>query len=676
MSILNALTMRRKVLFAPIVAAALMVASALATFVGIVQLRSALQSIYQHRIPAMKNVAEADRMLAGVHSNTYKLLALMGSNFPADKVDAAARDIRVDLAGAKERLNTVANERILSTDEKQKIEHINDLITDYGKNIAEVIDIATVQVAISATYMSKAQDKYETLASEIRELRALEDRQAESAYRSAEATGVKAVIIVCAALLLSILLSGAAALFVSANIVRSIKLLSTLTAKLSEGDLSLHEAGTDDNSVSEAIDVTRKDEIGDLARSFKTMVAYLKEMAAASEAIARGDLSVEVTPRGEHDILGHAFERMNEGLADLVRSVRDGATQVASATGQIADASDQAARTSLQASTAIDEITSTMHEMNANVQSVVRHTQSQASSVSTTSASIDQMVVSIQRVADTSNVLLEIARRSQQEVQGGITSMDKASEGLNRINGSIRSSADLIDALGKRTDDIGKIIEVIDDIAEQTNLLALNAAIEAARAGEHGLGFAVVADEVRKLAERCASSTKDVSDLIEAIQKDMRKAVDNMEKSTDFVDQGLALGRDLGTALGKISTVVSEVHKYAQQIGVATNEQSSGSEQIGQATSRLAEITHEITSAVEEQASGSQAVVKTMDHMRELVQASSSSSTELAASAEQMTRMSQQLLDSMDRFKLPQTTTPAPLPASTKRKVRAATAGD
>ena len=400
------------------------------------------------------------------------------------------------------------------------------------------------------------------------------------------------------------------------------------------------------------IDTSRNDEIGELARTFHKMVTYLKEMAAVSEAIAGGDLTVEVKPRSSHDTLGNAFAKMVEGLAGLVRSVRDASSQVASASNQVAGASDDSAKIGLQASSAIDEVTSTMHEMSVNVQNMVKSTQVQASSVSETSASIDQMVASIQRVADTAKVLLDISNRSREEVHNGIGTMEKATDGLNRINTTINSSGEIIGALGQRADDIGKIIEVIDDLAEQTNLLALNAAIEAARAGEHGLGFAVVADEVRKLAEKSAQSTKEISELIQSIQKEARKAVENMDRSTSIVNEGLELGGELNSALKKISNVVTEVYKFAQEIGAATNEQSHGSSQIARATTRLNEITHEINSAVEEQASGAQAVVKAMERMRELVQQSTSSSTELAASSEQMSKMSRSLLDFIDRFAL------------------------
>src|SRR5580700_10621906 len=272
----------------------------------------------------------------------------------------------------------------------------------------------------------------------------------------------------------------------------------------------------DSGDLDQNIDIHRNDEIGALATTFNNMVAYLKEMAGVSMAVAEGDLSVEVVPRSKRDTLGNAFLRMSHGLQELVRTTRDSAGQVSAGSNQVAGAADESAKVSVQASSAIEEVTSTMHEMSVNVQNVVKNTQVQASSVAETSASIDQMVTSIQRVADTAKVLLDIANRSREEVVTGIATMEKATDGLNRTNRAIQSSAEIINVLGHRADDIGKIIEVIDDLAEQTNLLALNAAIEAARAGEHGLGFAVVADEVRKLAEKSTQLTKEIADLIQS----------------------------------------------------------------------------------------------------------------------------------------------------------------
>jgi methyl-accepting chemotaxis protein len=507
------------------------------------------------------------------------------------------------------------------------------------------VDSGNATVAeLQIFYLQKDASSWVKNATEYLDAADLENTKVLDARRKSDETaGTATFVIALLSTLVALTLGVVIAYTTAKSITSSLNDLMRIARQIADaGDLD-HE-----------IDIHRTDEIGELARTFSKMVTYLREMASVSEAIAGGNLGVDVQPRSKNDTLGKAFARMIEGLRKLVRNGRDAAQQVASASNQVAGASDESAKISLQTSSAIDEVTSTMHEMSVNVQNMVKSTKVQASSVSETSASIDQMVASIQRVADTAKVLLDISNRSREEVHNGIATMEKATDGLNRINTTIQSSGEIIDVLGQRADDIGKIIEVIDDLAEQTNLLALNAAIEAARAGEHGLGFAVVADEVRKLAEKSAQSTKEISELIQSIQKESRKAVENMNRSTAIVNEGLGHGEELNTALRKISNVVTEVYKFAQEIGAATNEQSHGSSQIARATTRLNEITHEINSAVEEQASGAHAVVKAMERMRELVQNTTSGSTELAASAEQMSKMSRDLLDSMGRFMLEQ----------------------
>jgi methyl-accepting chemotaxis protein len=536
-----------------------------------------------------------------------------------------------------------------SDQQKTALEKVQQLEQSWAKEFAQPlvdkrkdVDSGNATVAeLQIFYLQKDASSWVKNSTEFLDGADKENKKIVDERRQSDETAAKRTI---ATSFLAMVFALGAGGFIAYRTARSI------TEPLSKLMTVAHKIGnTGDLDHDIETDTQRQDEIGELARTFASMVKYLKEMAIVSEAIATGDLMVDVQPRSKQDTLGHAFQQMVKSLRDLVRSVRDLASQVASASSQVAGASDESAKISLQGSSAIDEVTSTMHEMSVNVQNMVKSTQTQASSVSETSASIDQMVASIQRVADTAKVLLDISNRSREEVHNGITTMDKATEGLTKINNTIKSSGAIIDALGTRADDIGKIIEVIDDLAEQTNLLALNAAIEAARAGEHGLGFAVVADEVRKLAEKSAQSTKEISELIQSIQKEARKAVENMDESTTIVNEGLELGGELNGALRKISNVVTEVYKFAQEIGAATNEQSHGSSQIARATTRLNEITHEINSAVEEQASGAQAVVKAMERMRELIQQSTSGSTELAASAEQMSKMSRELLDAMER---------------------------
>ena len=601
---------------------------------------------------AAKKAAEASLELADTtNSVRFQMMQnrlylsnylLSGDTREVDRMNEGMRMLNDKLEQGKNLAN--------SDQVKGSLQKVQQLEQSWGKEFAQPliekrkdVDSGNATVAeLQIYYLQKDASSWVKNSTDALDVADVENRKLVEERRKSDETAATATIIIS---LLSTILA------LSLGIVIAYRTAKSITEPLTNL-MNVARAIGNTGDLEHNIDLTRQDEIGELARTFHKMVTYLKEMAGVSEAIAGGDLTLEIKPRSTHDTLGNAFTRMVDGLAGLVRSVRDASSQVASASNQVAGASDDSAKIGLQASSAIDEVTSTMHEMSVNVQNMVKSTQVQASSVSETSASIDQMVASIQRVADTAKVLLDISNRSREEVHNGIGTMEKATDGLTRINTTINSSGEIIGALGQRADDIGKIIEVIDDLAEQTNLLALNAAIEAARAGEHGLGFAVVADEVRKLAEKSASSTKEISELIQSIQKEARKAVENMNRSTSIVNEGLELGGELNAALRKISNVVTEVYKFAQEIGAATNEQSHGSSQIARATTRLNEITHEINSAVEEQASGAQAVVKAMERMRELVQQSTSSSTELAASSEQMSKMSRSLLEFIDRFSL------------------------
>ena len=382
----------------------------------------------------------------------------------------------------------------------------------------------------------------------------------------------------------------------------------------------------------------------------------LARLARTMGAVAAGDLTARADAGSQDEIgnLARDVNRMIDSLAVLIGRVKVSSVRVTEASDRIAETaacvalaasesattSEQAARLNESSATAVEETTATMHEMSTNIQSIARNTQDQSTAVTETSASVEQMAAAIGRIAATVSQFVELSRKSREAVTNGLEAVGKSVRGNAEISGSITRSADTISALGGRVEDIGRIVDVIDEIADQTNLLALNAAIEAARAGEHGLGFAVVADEVRKLAERSARSTGEIAALISGIQKESQSAVKLMERSTEFVQAGSDLSRRVEVSLRAIEGHVVEVDRYAREIGAATQEQSRGSDQVAKAAEHLREITREISSAADEQAAAAEQIVMTMERMRGQLQQGAAQSVVLVQSSEELHRTS------------------------------------
>ena len=438
-----------------------------------------------------------------------------------------------------------------------------------------------------------------------------------------------------------------AALYASSKkiILGPIAKLTDLSRRIAQGEIF------------QKIEISSHDEIGKLMESFGDMSGYLKNIGETAGEISQGELRREVTRRSEHDYLGDSFQKMMSGLQNIVSRVRQNSQEISAASGQLASMAEEGSKNNESAAAAIEEITATMHEMAANTTSVAKNTISQAASVNETSSSIEQMIVSIKRVAENVKRLVDISQKSRDAVVKGRLAVNKSAAGMEEINSAITRVADTVSTLSVRIEDIGRIVEVIDDIAEQTNLLALNAAIEAAKAGDQGLGFAVVADEVRKLAERSAVSTKEINDLIRGIQKEAQNAVKHMDTSLLSVQSELDQGRkEVASTLAHIEESVEEVAKYSAEIGIATSEQSAGGDQIIKAISTLNDLTQNISASSEEQSAGVEQVVKSIERIRDMIQQNASGSTELSASADQLATQSKKLRETVGRFQIKEET--------------------
>ncbi len=293
-------------------------------------------------------------------------------------------------------------------------------------------------------------------------------------------------------------------------------------------------------------------------------------------AIAAGDLTSErlnVKTTDEMGILGRATDTMSVALSELIREVTAAAREVAGGSTEIAASSEEIAQGMNEQSQQVTQISSAIEEMAASIVEVAK------------------------KSAEASTNAMDAGKIAE---EGGDV-VEQTITGMNNISETVSASATAVQELGKRGEQIGQIIEVINDIADQTNLLALNAAIEAARAGEHGRGFAVVADEVRKLADRTTKATEEIAGSITAIQSETGHAVERMNAGTEQVSEGVKRATEAGNSLKRIVASAQGVAAMVQSIAAAAEEQSSASEQVSRNVESITAVTQEASQ------SGSQA---------------------------------------------------------------------
>ncbi|MCI1710537.1 MAG: methyl-accepting chemotaxis protein [Chiayiivirga sp.] len=295
-------------------------------------------------------------------------------------------------------------------------------------------------------------------------------------------------------------------------------------------------------------------------RNQEAILRLLDEMGS----LAEGDLTVKATVT--EDITGAIADSINfavEALRSLVTTINETAVQVAAAAQETQ-------------STALHLAEAAEH---------------QAQQITSASAAINEIAVSIDEVSKNSAESADVAQRSVQIAAKGAEVVRQTIQGMDSIRDQIQETSKRIKRLGESSQEIGSIVELINDISEQTNILALNAAIQAASAGEAGRGFAVVADEVQRLAERSANATKRIETLVQTIQADTNEAVSSMEQTTAEVVAGARLAEDAGLALGEIEKVSNDLADLIQNISEAARQQSAAATNISATMNVIQEIT-------------------------------------------------------------------------------------
>ncbi len=286
--------------------------------------------------------------------------------------------------------------------------------------------------------------------------------------------------------------------------------IEDITSKISKGELEF------------SIDDISKQSVGVL-RSVIMMRNSLNEMAKIAGYISNGDLTVNIKPQSDKDVIGVAFKTMVEKLRFQINTINEGINVISSSSSQIMSSSSQLAMSASQSASSIEETSVTVEKMRQN------------------SVSISE---------------------------NGTHSVKEMTSGMNEIQNQMASIADTVVKLSELSQTIGQITATVNDIAEQSNLLAVNAAIEAAKAGEHGKGFAVVAQEIKNLAERSKNSTKQVRSVLNDIQKSISTAVMATEEGKKTVQTGLILSTEAGKSIDGLSSNIEETTQLSTQMEI------------------------------------------------------------------------------------------------------------
>lgn len=308
---------------------------------------------------------------------------------------------------------------------------------------------------------------------------------------------------------------------------------------------------------------TVNDEFGVIIDEYKLIVDNIKEQSNIIEAVANGDLTVNVVPKSEEDVMGHSLQKLVTGTHTALTNIHDAAFQVMTSSSEVAGASEALAQGSTEQASAIEEITASIND---------------------------------------------IAEKTRANAKNADSAAELMSEAIMDVNKGNQRMSDMVDAMNDinvSSESISKIIKVIDDIAFQTNILALNAAVEAARAGEAGMGFAVVAEEVRSLAAKSANAAAETAELI--------------EDSINKVQAGTEIAAETAKALKVVHEVVTKSEGIVRGIADSSNYQATAIDQIDQAIGQVSQVVQSNSSTSEECAAASMELSNQAKLMQELV---------------------------------------------------------
>jgi len=420
-----------------------------------------------------------------------------------------------------------------------------------------------------------------------------------------------------------------------------------------------------DGNLTDRLAVEGEDEVGSLAEALNKLVDLLHEMVTKVDSS-----SVELS-------------RISRTISDASRQVYAGAEKTNARVSETSSAIMEINASIKEVSHGIDSLSlsasensSSVLEMAASIEEVAMNVENLAQSVDDVSSSIIQMAAAVKHISDSVNGLIDsstvtassviemdsairqvernaqdtaaISEEVRRDAESGQASVEATISGMQEIKRSSHITYEVIVSLSEKANDIGAILSVINEVAEQTNLLALNAAIIAAQAGEQGKGFAVVADEIKELADRTSSSTREIEELIKAVQEETRRAVGAINMAEKSIADGELLSQKSGIALGKIVAGVEKASLQVGEIANAAAEQAKGSQMIREAMEQVTDMIMQIANATQQQSKGSELMKILTSQVRSSTREQSKVGSLIAGSTENITSMIQQIKRACD----------------------------
>ena len=605
-------------------------------------MNSLIADMFNNNLTPIKLVASANEQML-LYSRGLRDYIIQ-----TDQADMDATKAKID--SAEKKMKEYLDEyrkTDLSDQEKELLQQFDAAWAEFLPIEKQVIEHAGANDNVEAARImyTEALPKFTAASNTLTAITEVNDQLAQKSHDNAVTTFNQSRTLIFGLLAAVILLGIGIAFFLSRDISRALAVLTEALQHLQHGDLN-----RDMTDAKRKLMTERSDEIGQAGKAEAQTGRYLREMADIANRIAEGDLTVTVTAKSEKDELGHAFTQMVASLRSSVGQVAESAVSLSAASTQLSDASTQASQATSQIAATIQQVAkgtaqqtesvthtaTSVDQMSRAIQGVAKGAQEQSAAINQVAGLTSQLTAAIQKVAENATAGAQGSEKAAQAAQGGAETVNATIQGMETIQAKVALSAQKVEEMGNRSQQIGVIVETIEDIASQTNLLALNAAIEAARAGEHGKGFAVVADEVRKLAEKSSLATREIGGLVKDIQKTVEDAVTAMKAGSVEVENGVSRANQAGQALSEILRAAEQVKLQVAEITGAAKTMGALSNELVSATDSVSAVVEENTAATEEMSAGSSEVTQAIENIASVSEENSAAVQEVSASAEEM----------------------------------------